>query len=91
MSKPFPTLKRVMSAFKKAGAPLQLLPRGNGYFAVKGKNRVEFATQEGYPDRSVIVVSLMVTPDPKTDAMYDNFYDTFHDSIKAAVKSLDWS
>ena len=91
MSKPFPSLKRVQSAFAKAGAPLQPLPRGNGYFAVKGKNRVEFATQEGFPDRSVIVVSMMCSPDPRTDAQYDNFYDTFHDTIKGAIKSLDWS
>ena len=88
---PFPTLKRVQSAFLKTGATI--VPHGTncGFKATKGENTIIFYHQEGFPDRSVRVVSLMLTPSPDTDIMTDYNADTFHHNIKGAVAALNWA
>jgi hypothetical protein len=85
----FPTLKRVQSAFTKAGAIITEFGKNNGYKAVKGNNTVIFYFQEGFPDRTIPVVSLMFTSHPDTDSMSDYNADTFYHTIKEAVSALN--
>jgi len=88
---PFPTLKRVQSAFIKAGATIVAHGTNNGFKATKGANTVIFYHQEGFPDRSVRSVSLMFSPSPHTDIMTDCFCDSYHHNIKSAVYALNES
>ena len=99
--KNFPTLSRTLTAFKKAGAEVKRQERRGGgreensayrsYVATKGNNRITFNTQEGFPDKNKIEVSLFCMPSDQTDVQTDCFCDYFPYNLKNAVKCLGYN
>lgn len=85
----FPQHKRLVNALKRAGATVTHPVGVRKWLATKGKNRVEWYTQEGFPCAEKLVAVCICNPHPDTDAMTDLFMDTFHHTIKSAVESLD--
>lgn len=84
----FPLHTRLVNALTKAGATVT-----NGandkWIATKGDRRVEWFTQQGYPDKDKLRAVCICTPSPYTDVMTDCFCDTFHHTIKSAVAAVN--
>ena len=89
----FVNLNRLVNAFKKAGATVEVKESektpyfGSGWAELNGR-RLEFNYQAGFPVESKRTVSIIVSRSPQTDIMTDCFCDTFFDTIKSAVKYI---
>ena len=86
----FVKLDRLVNAFKKAGATVEVkeseksLYYGRGWAELNGR-RLEFSYQAGFPVESKRTVSIISSRSPQTDIMTDCFCDTFFNTIKGAV------
>ena len=86
---PSPSHKRLVSALVKAGATISSKEdRPNTFYAEKGNKMIEWHIQEGYPDKTKMVATIIVQRSPYTDSQTDCFCDTFAHSIKHAVSLL---
>jgi hypothetical protein len=86
---PFPSHTRAINAFKKAGAEVRPHSRiKNGWVATKNGKSIEWFTQRGFPDETVLVVPSFCVAHPETDASVDLFMDTFYHTISSAVKAI---
>jgi hypothetical protein len=87
----FVNLNRLVNAFEKAGASVEVTESSKGYgrgFARLNDRALNFSFQPSYPDKSKSTVSVIYASSPHTDIMTDCFCDSFFDTIKSAVKYI---